>query len=117
MNKKTTKKTNKTNKNAKAITLDAKKPTADKVDVKRDRNTYAREYYKKHADKIREASRKSHAKRRTEVAKAAKSLKVVLDAVRGLVSETGPEAFDHFYKNGGAAMMVDFENAVKTLAR
>ena len=72
---------------------------------------------KAHGDKLREASRRSHAKRRAEIAAAASNLKAIFDAVCGLVSETGAEEFDHFYKKGGEAMMNDFENAVRAICR
>ena len=87
---------------------------AAKADAKK---AYALEYYKTHGDKLREASRRSHAKRRAELAEAAASLKAIFDAVCGLVSETGPAKFDHFYKKGGEAMMNDFENAVRAICR
>lgn len=82
-----------------------------------ERRAKAAEYYKAHGDKLREASRRSHAKRRAEIAEAAANLKAIFDAVRGLVSETGSEEFDHFYKKGGEAMMNDFENAVRAICR
>jgi len=81
------------------------------------KKAYTAEYYKKNAEKIREASRKSHAKRRAETAAAAAVVKAVFEAVSGLVSETGAEEFDHFYKKGGEAMMNDFENAVRAICR
>ena len=82
-----------------------------------ERRAKAAEYYKAHGDKLREASRRSHAKRRAEIAAAASNLKAIFDAVCGLVSETGAEEFDHFYKKGGEAMMNDFENAVRAICR
>jgi len=82
---------------------------------KAERKAYAAAYYAKNADKVREASRKSHAKRREAVKVAVEKLSAIFDAVCGLVSETGAEEFDHFYKEGGETMMNDFEDAVRVL--
>lgn len=41
-----------------------------------------------------------------------KILKDVYDALTGVASEMGPEAFDHFYKGGGAKMFKDIEQVL-----
>jgi len=79
------------------------------------RRAYAAAYYAKNADKVREASRKSHAKRREAVKVAVEKLSAIFDAVCGLVSETGTEEFDQFYKAGGEEFMNDFEDVVRVL--
>lgn len=80
------------------------------------RRAKAAEYYKANADKLREASRKSHARRREAVRAASEAVAAVFDALQGVVSERGAEFFDAFYKKGGEAMMNDFEDAVNVLS-
>ena len=82
-----------------------------------ERRAKAAEYYKAHGDKLREASRRSHAKRRENERLSAQVLSMVYDAVCGVVSEHGPEFFDAFYRAGGEQMMADFERAVRTFNR
>ena len=92
-------------------------PARVKLAKAEERRAYAVAYYKANADKLRESSRRSHAKRREEVADASRKLRAVFDAVCGLVSETGSEEFDRLYAGGGEAMMNDFEAVVKALCR
>lgn len=80
-----------------------------------DRKAYAKEYYAKNAEKIREASRKCHAKRNAEKREAVKMLGVIYTAICGLVSETGADEFDRFYRGGGEKMMADFDTAMTAL--
>lgn len=81
------------------------------------KKAYALEYYKKNAEKIRESSKKSHARRREAERIAAQVVSMIYDAVSGVVSEHGPEFFDAFYRAGGEQMMADFEHAVLTFKK
>lgn len=42
----------------------------------------------------------------------AKILKGIYEALGGIVSERGTEAFDHFYRGGGEKMFSDFEKVL-----
>lgn len=57
------------------------------------RNEYAREYYKKNAEKIRESSRKSHAKHATLVKEL---MNETCDLLLGIASENGQDWFSRF---------------------
>lgn len=74
-------------------------------------NAYAREYYRNHREARLAASRRCIEKKH----RAAETLAGIYDAVCGLVSEQGEDAFDRFYSEGGEAMMDAFRNACLTL--
>lgn len=72
---------------------------AAEADKKAAKKAYALEYYKKNADKIRESSRRSHAKRNAE---AKELMNGICDMLLGIASERD---YDWFAKYGDPSLV------------